>query len=187
VDPPSELAARDALELPAHGGVVAVSGGGWGVGDLEGAIRAALGADGVVAVLCLCGRNEALRERVADRFADEPRVRALGFVERMADVMAAADVLVHSTAGLTVLEAWMLGCRPISYGWGIGHIRLNNRAFRRFGIAEVAAGKRELAGAIARGLEAPRVCRVEEFARLPSAADLVLELAASRTAATAPV
>jgi UDP-N-acetylglucosamine:LPS N-acetylglucosamine transferase len=177
LDPPSEAEARAALDLPAQGGVVAVSGGGWGVGDLDGAIRAALGTGGVAAVLCLCGRNHALRDRVAARFAPDPRVRALGFVERMVDVMAAADVLVHSTAGLTVLEAWMLGCRPISYGWGIGHVRLNNRAFRRFGIAEVVSGERELPGAIAGALAAPRVPRVEEFARLRSAAEVVLELA----------
>ena len=28
----------------------------------------------------------------------------------------------------TVLEAMMCGCRPISFGWGQGHIRANNRA-----------------------------------------------------------
>jgi UDP-N-acetylglucosamine:LPS N-acetylglucosamine transferase len=179
LDPPSEAEARRALDLPAEGGVVAVSGGGWGVGDLDGAIGAALSLDGVAAVLCLCGRNDALRRRVADRFAGQPRVRSLGFVERMAEVMAAADVLVHSTAGLTVLEAWMLGCRPISYGWGIGHIRLNNRAFRRFGIAEVVPRKSELTAAVGRALAAPRVSRVEEFARLPSAAQVVLETGAA--------
>src|SRR5205807_8759705 len=138
-------------------------GGGWGVGDLDGAIQAALSVDGVAAVVCLCGRNDGLRERVGERFAGEPGVRALGFVERMVDVMAAADVLVHSTAGLTVLEAWMLGCRPISYGWGVGHVRLNNRAFRRFGLADVVASEPELRAAIAHALAAPRVVRVDEF------------------------
>jgi UDP-N-acetylglucosamine:LPS N-acetylglucosamine transferase len=153
------------------------------VGDLAGAARAALGVEGVAAVVCLCGRNRALRARLEAEFADEPRVRVLGFVERMADVMAAADVLVHSTAGLTVLEAWILGCRPISYGWGIGHIRLNNRAFRRFGIADVVRTRSELAPAIARALAAPRVSHVEEIARLPAAADVVLETIAVRAAA----
>ena len=95
------------------------------------------------------------------------------------DMMAAADVLVHSTAGLTVLEAWMLGCRPISYGWGVGHVRLNNRAFRRFGLADVVASEPELRAAIARALAAPRVVRVEEFARLPAASQVVLELTAA--------
>ena len=184
LDPPVPEEARRALDLPAAGGVVAVSGGGWAVGDLDGALGAALGVEGVATVLCLCGRNQALRERLEARWAGEPRVRVMGFVKRMVEVMAAADVLVHSTAGLTVLEAWMLGCRPISYGWGIGHIRLNNRAFRRHGIADVVGTERELAAAIARALAAPRVWRVEEFARLPSAADVVLEVA--RRAAPAP-
>jgi processive 1,2-diacylglycerol beta-glucosyltransferase len=186
LDPPSPEEARRALELPLGGGVVAVSGGGWAVGDLDGAIRAALSVEDVACVLCLCGRNEALRERLEAGWAQEPRVRVLGFVERMVEVMAAADVLVHSTAGLTVLEAWMLGCRPISYGWGIGHIRLNNRAFRRHGIAEVVSSERELAAAIARALAAPRVWRVEEFARLPSAAQVVLELIGQPASETKP-
>lgn len=180
LDPPTREEARRALGVPGQGapdGVVAVSGGGWGVGDLAGAARAALDVDGVAAVLCLCGRNAALRARLEETFAAEPRVRVLGFVQRMVDVMAAADVLVHSTAGLTVLEAWMLGCRPISYGWGIGHIRLNNRAFQRFGIADVVGSERELRPAIARALAAPRRTHAEEIARLPAAADVVLEAA----------
>ena len=58
----------------------------------------------------------------------------------MSEWLAAADALVHSTGGLTVLEAYMRGCPTISYGWGRGHIRVNNAAFRRFGIAEVVGG-----------------------------------------------
>ena len=179
LEPPSPEEARRALGLPGAGSVVAVSGGGWGVGDLVGAVRAALEVPGVGAVLCLCGRNDALRARLEGELAGEPRAWILGFVERMVDVMAAADVLVHSTAGLTVLEAWMLGCRPISYGWGVGHVRLNNRAFRRFGLADVVASEPELRAAIARALAAPRVVRVDEFARLPAASQVVLELTAA--------
>ena len=66
-------------------------------------------------------------------------------------------MLVHSTAGLTVLEALMRGCRVISYGWGHGHVRVNNRAFERFGLAEVAADRAELGPALVRALAAPRV------------------------------
>ena len=32
----------------------------------------------------------------------------------------------------------MRGLPVISYGWGRGHIRVNNEAFARFGLAEVA-------------------------------------------------
>jgi UDP-N-acetylglucosamine:LPS N-acetylglucosamine transferase len=174
-EPLDEHAARGALALPAEGGVVLVSGGGWGVGDVAGAVETALTTPGVVRVLVLCGRSEALRSELQQRFGTRGDLELLGFTDRMSELMAAADVLVHSTAGLTVLEAWIRGCRPVSYGWGIAHIRINNQAFERFGIAEVARDRDELRGAIARGLSAPRVPH-PEYGGLPRAADEVLAL-----------
>ena len=175
-----EAEARRALELPAEGGVVLVSGGGWGVGDMDGAIRTALSAPKVAAVVVLCGRSEALKARLAARFGSDARVRLLGFTERMSELMGAADALVHSTAGLTVLEAWIRGCRPISYGWGVAHIRLNNEAYERFGIADVVRDRAALAGALERALSAPRQPH-PEYGALPSAATEVLALAKMRT------
>jgi UDP-N-acetylglucosamine:LPS N-acetylglucosamine transferase len=180
---PSREEARRMLGLPIDSPLVAVSGGGWGVGDLAGAVRVALELHGV-RVLLLCGRNELLRQRLATAF--DERVRVLGFVEDMPTLLAAGDVLVHSTAGLTVLEAHMLGCRVISYGWGVGHVRLNNRAFVRFGLADVVRSRSTLRPALERALAAPCVPHVAEFAELPPAAELVLELARSDRLAPAP-
>ena len=174
--PLDESGARRALGLPAEGGIVIVSGGGWGVGDMEGAIAAALSLESVAAVIVLCARGEALKARLGARFGDEPRVQLWGFTERMSELMGAADALVHSTAGLTVLEAWIRGCRPISYGWGVAHIRLNNRAFARFGIAEVARDRTALRAALARALAQPRTPH-PEYGEQPSAAGEILALA----------
>jgi processive 1,2-diacylglycerol beta-glucosyltransferase len=174
--PVDEAQARRDLDLPADGGIVIVSGGGWGVGDMEGAIATALALPEVTTVVVLCGRSEALKARLAADFGTEGRVQLWGFTERMSDLMGAADVLVHSTAGLTVLEAWIRGCRPISYGWGVAHIRLNNEAFQRFGIAEVAPDREALRGALARALAAPRVTH-PEYGSLPTAAGAILGLA----------
>lgn len=165
--------ARRALGLPAEPPVVVVSGGGWGIGDLGGAVEAALAVPSAHVVV-MCGRNDALRERLAARFGADERVALLGFTDQVPDLFASADALVHSTAGLTVLEAHVRGLPVISYGWGRGHIRANNRAFRRFGIAEVATTREELREALARALAAPRTPR-PAFADLPSAADVVLE------------
>jgi UDP-N-acetylglucosamine:LPS N-acetylglucosamine transferase len=169
-DPPATAVARAALGLPADAPVVLVSGGGWGIGDLEQAADAALEIPDVI-VACLCGSNDALRARLAGR----PRVRVEGFTERMCEWLAAADVLVHSTAGLTVLEAQMCGTWAISYGWGVAHIRANNRAYARFGLADVATTPEELRAALRRRLRAPRPVD-RSFAALPSAADAVLDL-----------
>jgi UDP-N-acetylglucosamine:LPS N-acetylglucosamine transferase len=110
------------------------------------------------------------------RFTDQPRVRIEGFTDRMPDWFAAADVLVHSTAGLTVLEALMEGCGVVSYGWGRGHVRVNNAAFERFGLAEVAGSRGELGEALRRAL-ASSGSPDRSFAELPLAASAVLRLA----------
>jgi processive 1,2-diacylglycerol beta-glucosyltransferase len=173
LSPPLPEQARARLDLGAVP-VVAVSGGGWGVGDLEGAVRAGRAVDGVT-VLALCGRNDDKRANLERLFACDRRVRVLGFVDDMATLLAAADVLVHSTAGLTVLEAHMVGCRTISYGWGVGHVRLNNRAFVREGIADVVPSIDELPDAIRVALARPRLPHYADFANLPSAADVIVD------------
>lgn len=167
--------ARAALGLPADGKVVLVSGGGWGVGDLEGAIDTALALEDVDVVACLCGRNDNLGSRLERRYDGEARVRVVGFTEQMSEWLAAADALIHSTGGLTVLEAYVRGCPTISYGWGRGHIRENNAAFRRYGIADVVRTQDELARAL-RGALASRPSPGFALGGLPSAASLVLAL-----------
>jgi UDP-glucose 4-epimerase len=176
---PSFLAARSredarrALGLPATGKVIAVSGGGWGVGDLLGATSAALASEPDATVLCLCGRNDKLRARVAKRFGSEPRLRVMGFTDRMGDVLAASDALIHSSAGLTVLEAIIRGCPVISYGFGYGHVRASNRALERFGLAQVVRSAEGLPAALDRAL-AHRPDPDPSFARRPSTASLIL-------------
>jgi UDP-N-acetylglucosamine:LPS N-acetylglucosamine transferase len=125
----------------------------------------------------LCGRNEDVRAQMEVRYGKNARVHVSGFTERMNELFAAADVLVHSTAGLTVLEAYIRGCRVISYGWGIAHIRANNRAFEKHGIARVAGSREELARALHEALEHPRSDLSATFAALPSAASAVLAAA----------
>src|SRR5437764_6468129 len=168
----SRSEARLALGLPAEGKVIAVSGGGWGVGDLLGATRAALKVPEAT-VLCLCGRNDKLRARVANELGAEPRLKLMGFTDRMGDVLAASDALVHSSAGLTVLEAIIRGCPVISYGFGYGHVKASNKALLRFGLAQVANAEAELAPALERALQ-HRSEPDPSFARRPSTASLIL-------------
>lgn len=175
--PPSRAEARAELGLDPDRPIVLVSGGGWGVGDVRAAVRAVLGRTGATAV-CLCGTNDALRAGLEREHHGEARVRALGFTERMCEWMAAADVLVHSTAGLTMLEAQLCGTHAVSFGWGHGHIRLNNAAYERFGLAHVARDPAQLAGVLPGLLARPRE-RDVDYSLLPAAADAVLGLVRS--------
>jgi hypothetical protein len=91
----------------------------------------------------------------------------------MGDVLAAADVLVHSSAGLTVLEAIIRGCPVVSYGFGYGHVRASNAAMERFKLAQVARRESDLKPAIARALE-QRPEPDDSFARQPPTASLIM-------------
>ena len=163
--------ARRALGLPDGAQVIAVSGGGWGVGDLASAVEASLAVPDAL-VLALCGRNDKLRARLAKRFPNEPRLRLMGFTDRMGDVLAASNALVHSSAGLTVLEAIIRGCPVVSFGFGYGHVRASNAALERFGLAEVVRKRDDLGAAIERALE-KHPEPDGSFARRPSTASLI--------------
>ena len=92
----------------------------------------------------------------------------------MSDWMAAADAMVHATAGLTVLEAHIRGCPVVSYGFSAGHLRANNAAFERFGLAEVARSEHELESVL-RHVTRERRSPDSSFASLPSIASRALD------------
>ncbi len=144
LDERSQADSRRALGLPVDGRLVVVSGGGWGVGDVQGAVREIASIPDVSAIVCLGGRNEQLHKRLSDDFADEPRVRVYGFTDRMPEILAAADTLVHSTGGVTCLEAKATGTPVVSYGLPVGHARLNTRAMADLGLLRLANDTREL-------------------------------------------
>jgi UDP-N-acetylglucosamine:LPS N-acetylglucosamine transferase len=144
LDERSQAASRHALGLPEDGRLVVVSGGGWGVGDIEGAVREIASLPDVSAIVCLAGRNEQLHKRLGEDFAGEPRVHVYGFTDRMPEILAAADALVHSTGGVTCLEAKATGTPVVSYGLPVGHARLNTRAMADLGLLLLANDTREL-------------------------------------------
>jgi processive 1,2-diacylglycerol beta-glucosyltransferase len=144
LQPRCPLEARRALGLPVDGRLVVVSGGGWGVGDVEGAVHELCRVGEVSAIVCLAGYNEQLRERLSSTFAAESRVHVYGFTKQMPQLLAAADALVHSTGGVTCLEAKATGTPVVSYGLPVGHARLNTRAMADLELLRLANDTREL-------------------------------------------
>ena len=59
-------------------------------------------------MLVICGRNTALRRRVEQLQTRTPLL-AVGFVDNVAELMQAADVLVTKAGGLTLAEAFCCG------------------------------------------------------------------------------
>jgi processive 1,2-diacylglycerol beta-glucosyltransferase len=136
--------ARRELGLPEDGRMVIVSGGGWGVGDVLGAVREFIRVPEASSIVVLAGRNEPLAEKLRRTFGAESRVHVYEFTDKMPELLAAADVLVHSTGGVTCLEAMAAGTPVVSYGLPVGHARVNTRAMAALDLVRLANDTSEL-------------------------------------------
>jgi processive 1,2-diacylglycerol beta-glucosyltransferase len=172
--PRTPLAARRALGLPEDGRMVVVSGGGWGVGDIAGAVREFVAVPEVSSIVCLTGRNESLAKRLNESFAGVARVHVYGFTDRMPEVLAAADVLVHSTGGVTCLEAMAAGTPVVSYGLPVGHARVNTRAMAALELVRLAKDTSELRDHVRASFAGAAQPSASATARDAAAADVVL-------------
>ena len=78
LEPRCATEARSELGLPEDGRMVLVSGGGWGVGDIAGAVREFVRTPEVTSIVCLAGRNEQAEHKLrrdVRRRAPRARVR----------------------------------------------------------------------------------------------------------------
>jgi processive 1,2-diacylglycerol beta-glucosyltransferase len=180
LEPRCPLETRRGLGLPEEGRMVVVSGGGWGVGDIAGAVREFIRVPEVSSIVCLAGRNDQLASKLRSQFAGEPRVRVYGFTDKMPELLAAADVLVHSTGGVTCLEAWAAGTPVVSYGLPVGHARLNTRAMAALDLLRLANDRDELRehvqASFASTTPAGGAAAPDRGARADDAVDLVLDV-----------
>jgi len=173
--PRCPMQTRQDLGLPAEGRMVVVSGGGWGVGDVEGAVRELCRVADISSIVCLAGRNDLLGERLNEAFASDPRVHVYGFTDKMPQLLAAADALVHSTGGVTCLEAMAAGTPVVSYGLPVGHARLNTRAMADLDLLRLANDTRELREHVQASMLEQPAARASVDEPEPTAVDLVLD------------
>ncbi|WP_163505765.1 WS/DGAT domain-containing protein [Fodinicola acaciae] len=157
--------ARTALDLPQDAFVPVVSCGSLGFGDVEAAARELLTADPRVHPVVVCGRNDGLKRKI-DRLAERhPRLRVLGWTDRIAELKVASDVVVTNAGGATGLEAIACGRallmnRPIA-----AHGRANAQLMADAGFAMVCRKPGELAAAVRLLLAEPdRLAAMEEAA-----------------------
>lgn len=150
-DVPPRAAARAALGLPADEPCALLMAGGWGLGPLT-AMARALALAGVQ-TLAVAGRNAKAEAELRDLTASTPRVHAFGFTDRVAELMAAADVVI-TTSGDTCGEARVVGRRLVLLDVVAGHGRENLQHELETGGAVVASTEPSLlAGVVLRELE----------------------------------
>ena len=167
--------ARAALGLPLHDRIVLISGGGWGVGDLEGSVEAALTLPRTHAV-CIAGRNAEVKHRLETAFAGDPRLTVLGFTSQMNELLAACDVVVHAMGGVTYLEATVRGRPVIAYRPPSGHPALIAETLKKQGRQRVAETPGQLSAALEQAFAEPAPAAIDA-APLPSPASAIFSAA----------
>jgi len=82
-----------------------IVGGGFGVGPFEKLTDMLTGISGDLQVLVVCGKNKDLFNDLQQKFASLKNVKIFGFVDNMHELMAASDILISKSGGLTTSEA----------------------------------------------------------------------------------
>lgn len=149
---PPDRAARAAL-APGADHVALVVAGSLGLGGVAGTAAAIAALPGWRPVV-VCGANERLRRQVAG----VDGAVALGWVDDMAGILAAADVVVDNAAGSTAKEALSLGRPVVTYRPLPGHGRHDALMMGEVGLTDVEDDPRALRGTLER-LSAPEVAR----------------------------
>lgn len=133
-------ATRQALNLPRGDRIALIVAGSLGLGAIAEATRAVAALQGWHPVVA-CGRNDRLRASIGRI----PGAVPLGWVEDMAPLMAAADIVLDNAAGSTAKEALAIGRPVVTFRPLPGHGRHDALMLQQAGLTEVTDDPRQLA------------------------------------------
>jgi len=179
--PPMRSERRRKLAAEDSDFVVLITGGGWGVGNLENTAKVVSSVEGTKPVV-LCALNEELKAKLLET---PPRNSViLGFVDYVPELLDAADLLVHNAGGLTSLEALVRACPIVITDPIPGHGLANAKLMDKAETATWARDSAELVKAVETA-QSSRIYRrraerlAAEILSMPTVANLLIELAKS--------
>ena len=138
--------AREDLEIPQDASMVLMMGGSMGFGNLP-KYTAALKKvfDHPFLLYIICGNNTDMKEALEKRYGDDLSIRLVGYTDRVADYMAACDVLMSKPGGLSSTEAIVSGTPLVHLPPIPGCETANAEFFDAHGMSFAAGGPEEAA------------------------------------------
>ncbi|MEA3218787.1 MAG: hypothetical protein QOJ19_4943, partial [Acidimicrobiia bacterium] len=133
---------RQLLGVGDNDRVVLVTGGSWGIGEVERTARAVAHSGRFLPVV-LCGQDQGLRDRL-----DSEGIRAFGWTDQVPSLVAAADALVDNAGGLSCMEAFASGTPVVTFRPIAGHGRHNASVMSRAGVSRYPRTERGLLKAL---------------------------------------
>ena len=89
-------------------------------------------------VVVICGKNRELKNELEMNYAEQERVKILGYTENMREWMQTADVLITKAGGVTVSEALASNVPLILFNPVPGQEMENAIYFRKNGMAKIS-------------------------------------------------
>lgn len=144
-EPPSKARARESLGLAEDSHVYLILTGSMGFGHIDDVPEMILAADDAASIVVVTGHNEELLALLEKRYADEPQLRALGYIDDTMSYMNAADVVLSKPGGLSSTEVAALG-RPLVHTPAIPGFEARNAIFfHKHGMAVSASDEPDAA------------------------------------------
>ena len=129
--------AHRALGLPEDAFVGLISGGSLGFGDVAAAAGIVLSASRRAVAVVVCGHNVRARRELLREGDRGGRLRAMGWVDDMPQLYAAADAVITNAGGATALEALACGRGVLMYRPIAAHGRANAALMAEAELAQV--------------------------------------------------
>jgi hypothetical protein len=141
---------RRELGIPEEAFVTLLLFGGKGTPEMAGLSRELLSAIPEGHVIAIGGSNPRLVKRLQTIAAEHPKLHAFGFSDRVADLMAASDVLVTKPGPGSLAEALhqRIPIVTIANSWTVPQERFNARYVAESGFGYVEHHWRDLAGRV---------------------------------------
>ena len=136
-----------------------IIGGSMGFGNLDNLInnlRDSCAADDKI--VCVCGKNERLKQSLGKKFKDSSMVRVIGYTDKIPLLMDACDVLLTKPGGLTSTEAMNRGI-PLVHTLPIRGVEDKNARFYSDRNISFYSDDYKIAARYAVKLSKEKVCR----------------------------
>ncbi|MFN8613862.1 MAG: glycosyltransferase [Vulcanimicrobiota bacterium] len=176
----SEVALR--LGLRADLPTLLISTGGFGVGSVGQILEALRELTTPVQIVAACGRNEELRQGLAQQFADVENLHIIGFTKAFDEYMTCADLMLGKPGGLTTWESFVKGLAWVVINPIPGQEERNTYHLLEEGVGIWAYQARTLAFKVDQMLrESGRLAQMRENSRRlarPRAAQEILDICA---------
>lgn len=141
--------AREQLGLPQDRTILLLMSGSMGfgnLGDLTEALLRRFGEERTL-LLLLCGRNDALRRKLSERFGQNSAVRLMPFTDQVSLLMDAADMVFTKPGGLSSTEAAVKNTLLVHTAPIPGCETINARFFGQRGMSVSGSDAEETAAA----------------------------------------